>query len=598
MIEIISSDGLNIEDVFREIDPFFKKKNAMKRNKDDDHSWAKRCLQAWFKENLGKKNPDKYFLCAVYDAFIKIHKCELARKLQEKFPNHLTSVQESVRFTRIQLEVLDTAGEVESQPNETSVDTSAAAAPFTVKEHSCTDDSILLIVNDTLIKLKKKETACQKIDQNGGKLDLRCSGVTLDVPAKALKKICKIQVSIFEAERAILLNDDKMAYVSIIELLPHQQEFIVPVRIEQKLHHHQNIGSTSDGQIYFHYGQGSSRNELFDFMGTLKSDNRNFAYKKSVAKLEESSYALQWSSFCYACVTLDPGSVSVAVSLFTKRFESEWELQVYCSCGCNEVIEQIKQDMINDRYILSETKPWKFKILCSNEVIRIELHDACASMDAVTVDEEIFHNVVRSKEETPWRNKSKRIKNGDLLSNVSVIGRRLRIERPFWLLRLFSKEKEVEIESYHWTVRRPTQSDIDHIAKRHAIDAPKHKDDNPFIGHEIVGTAASDTAVNVPYRLNREPTSAELSVLSKELARGPWMFVARALEVEECKIQEIKRNNPSELRECIYQVLLTWRENSEDATAYKLCLVLIEEDMTNTARKVFEYGNKSVNPKC
>ena len=482
--------------------------------------------------------------------------------------------QSPLSETGIQLEVLDTAGEVESQPSETSVDTSAAAAPFKVKGHSCTDDSILLIVNGTLIKLKKKETACQKIDQNGGKLDFRSSGVTLDVPAKALKKICKIQINIFEAERAILLNDDKMAYVSIIELLPHQQEFIVPVRIEQKLHHHQNIGSTSDGQIYFHYGQGSSRNELFDFMGTLKSENRNFAYKKSVAKLEESSYALQWSSFCYACVTLDPGSVSVAVSLFTKRFESEWELQVFCSCGCSVVIEQIKQDMINDRYILSETKPWKFNMLFSNELIRIELDDICASMDAITVDSEIFHDFVRSKE--PWRNKSKRIKYGDSLSKVSVIGRRLKIERPFWLFRWFSKEKEVKIDSYHWTVRRPTQSDIDRANCELAAEATRNT--------AQANNALTDAGANVAG--SRKPTTRQLLNLSEKIC-GLWKFVARRLELENKVIDMIHKNHSPDTRECAYQMLEAWKEEKDqNATVEVLHEALLEERLNTIAKEM------------
>ena len=89
MIEISSSDGLSIEDLFRKIDPPLK--NAMKRHKDDDRSWANRCLQAWIKENPVKENPDEYFLCAVYDAVIEIHKCELAKRLQEKFPDSLKS---------------------------------------------------------------------------------------------------------------------------------------------------------------------------------------------------------------------------------------------------------------------------------------------------------------------------------------------------------------------------------------------------------------------------------------------------------------------------------------------------------------------------
>ena len=137
---------------------------------------------------------------------------------------------------------LDASCEFQDLEKETAVGPSAAADVFQVKSYSMAYDSISLIVNGTLIKLKKKETACQRIDQNGGKLDLRYSGVTLDIPAGALTQICEIQVNIFEAERAILLDGDEMADVSIIELLPHQQEFHTSVRIRHQLYHHQNIG--------------------------------------------------------------------------------------------------------------------------------------------------------------------------------------------------------------------------------------------------------------------------------------------------------------------------------------------------------------------
>ena len=328
-------------------------------------------------------------------------------------------------------------------------------------------------------------------------------------------------------------------------------------------------------------------------MGTLKPSNRSFTYKNTVANLEESSYALQCSSFCKICCTFNSGSIGVVVSLFTKSFENHWQLQVCCSCPCEKVIEKMKQDMLNDGYISSETSAWKRTMKnCSSELIRIEICDVRARMDNITVSASELHTLVKRKDET-YDNHVKRIKteSDDLsLSSVLVMGRRLRKERSSRLFGVSSfpdsDEKEEELESYEWIVRRPTQDDIDQSAKRQAIAAPRHKDNNPFVEPEI------DAAVSC--RFNRKPSTTELSKLSKELVCGQWTFVARTLGVDETLIQEISKNNPSKLRECIYQVLLKWKENDEDPTVSKLCLALIEEDMKETAAKVFEFDNKSV----
>ena len=198
-------------------------------------------------------------------------------------------------------------------------------------------------------------------------------------------------------------------------------------------------------------------------------------------------------------VAVTPGSIGVVVSLFTKRFENEWELQVCCSCTCVKVTTHIKQTMLDEGYTSSATTAWKVMINCSNELIQIKVNDACAGMDTVEVSAEKLYALVMRKDEFPQLNYSKIMRTKSEDSSVLVVGRHLKSH--------FGKEEE--IASYHWTVRRP--SDIE------SPNAAKPRNGNPSVESEVVDTSASGTVVCAAYGCSkRQPTSEEITTFDRD----------------------------------------------------------------------------------
>lgn len=84
---LLSSDWEILKDFCRVIVPPFRKgesfiEDVAKKRDRDNTNLATFCLNIWIEEN-----PERSFLCAVYDALeIGLGNKELARKLYERFP--------------------------------------------------------------------------------------------------------------------------------------------------------------------------------------------------------------------------------------------------------------------------------------------------------------------------------------------------------------------------------------------------------------------------------------------------------------------------------------------------------------------------------
>ena len=137
--------------------------------------------------------------------------------------------------------------------------------PFQVESFSmAADTGSILPIKDQKVTFVKKESDCRRIENNGGNLELSRSGIILEIPAAALQRRCKIQMTLHLEEKLINLNSDEMSRVNIIELMLYRQESVILAVIRRRVYYSQGIECCvpSNSREYFHYGKGSSQKRI------------------------------------------------------------------------------------------------------------------------------------------------------------------------------------------------------------------------------------------------------------------------------------------------------------------------------------------------
>ena len=418
-IEFVStllSDWKILRDFCRVIMPPFRKGESFIEDvvkKRDKTNLTTSCLKIWIEEN-----PERSFLCAVYNALeIGLDNKELARKLYQRFPRLRKStiigiiacmlkinlrlgleLKTLAKCAHLVHKIDNRTKEIEKSSDEllgdatkklgsalplylTKSDDKDSELSWHAADSACISskesyqrilsqapveqfsERVVLYVNEHRVTCIKMGTVSRRIGVEGGSLSLSLHGVSLIIPPGAIESATQwldVTLSLFISDTPIYVGDQP-AYVGLTELLPHKTQFLKRVTLRHELTHHRKLDPDCiETQFHLFYGKGVDPLETYDFMGSLESTHRQATYKHMELGLWNDSLQLSALSFCLVCSVITSGTFHIIISFFVclkSASRRRRDVTVAISCKCQENLEDIRKRQKKRGYHFIGEKP-------------------------------------------------------------------------------------------------------------------------------------------------------------------------------------------------------------------------------------------------